>query len=514
MKSKLPFDTKNQVAVREYLTSLVTKEEILENSSFIYSSESPIHKDSLDSIIRYGGLSVTELSEQYRRVDGIIRIAIESNIPLSESHQNYLISMKNLVSDRIEKLTNQTDVMENARYMIDSLENQLVYKDDPITFGVDHTKPIGLTEAVGVAEILDRDKYITANGLLEAMTIIVAPENPFGDEEALRHFKDGTKERFKNVIKFECHHHDEGFGDLPAIQCMKYIKDYLRNAYSDIPEVLDKIDDAFNEFADEIEELLDSYRIDITQETGFHPNPFNIYNLTPFPVATRTISRSFYDLANANTDEEVLECLMTIGKIQFALEKMDVVMEKGGNPIRKGIRKIGEVENKIGHTAKKIGKEASATRKELKKVTTDPISKFIMGEFERYKKADQNERRNMLAKGRIDGIPMKICRAIKKGILMLLGSAVVGGVAAGPIGGAVLAGISLVVMYAADKHMDRKEKQKLINELEDELRIVEEKIDDSRGDDNKQNKYELLRIKNKLTREIARLKMGGNYNAG
>ena len=42
--------------------------------------------------------------------------------------------------------------------------------------------------------------------------------------------------------------------------------------------------------------------------------------------------------------------------------------------------------------------------------------------------------------------------------------------------------------------------------MEDELEVVKEKIDDSRGDENKQKKYELMRIRNELQRQMDRVK--------
>ena len=72
--------------------------------------------------------------------------------------------------------------------------------------------------------------------------------------------------------------------------------------------------------------------------------------------------------------------------------------------------------------------------------------------------------------------------------------------------GLVISCISVLVGLAIDVSIDKKVRYQIIRELESELEIVKEKIDDSRGDDNKQNKYQLMRIKKKLEADLARVK--------
>ena len=45
-------------------------------------------------------------------------------------------------------------------------------------------------------------------------------------------------------------------------------------------------------------------------------------------------------------------------------------------------------------------------------------------------------------------------------------------------------------------------------ELEEELEIVNEKIEDSRGDEDKSKKYELMRVRSKLQKELDRINLG------
>ncbi len=74
----------------------------------------------------------------------------------------------------------------------------------------------------------------------------------------------------------------------------------------------------------------------------------------------------------------------------------------------------------------------------------------------------------------------------------------------GPIQGAV----ALVIRYALKKNTTLSERRKIILELEEELEMVNEKIEDARGDNNKKAKYSLMRTRNELNNALKRIKYG------
>jgi len=74
----------------------------------------------------------------------------------------------------------------------------------------------------------------------------------------------------------------------------------------------------------------------------------------------------------------------------------------------------------------------------------------------------------------------------------------------GPIKGLVL----LVVRYALKKQTSVSERKKIILELEAELEMIEEKIEDARGDNNRQAKYALMRTRTELNTAIRKIKLG------
>lgn len=74
----------------------------------------------------------------------------------------------------------------------------------------------------------------------------------------------------------------------------------------------------------------------------------------------------------------------------------------------------------------------------------------------------------------------------------------------GPIKGLIL----LVVRYSLKKQTTVSERKKIILELEAELEMIEEKIEDARGDGNRQAKYALMRTRTELNNAIRKIKMG------
>ena len=72
-----------------------------------------------------------------------------------------------------------------------------------------------------------------------------------------------------------------------------------------------------------------------------------------------------------------------------------------------------------------------------------------------------------------------------------------------------IAGILAIIASKVMKGKAKKsEKRQLLMELEEELMMVNEKIEDARGDGNRQAKYDLMRTRNALQNAIRRLKYG------
>ena len=130
------------------------------------------------------------------------------------------------------------------------------------------------------------------------------------------------------------------------------------------------------------------------------------------------------------------------------------------------------------------------------KKSADNIEKLVNYPLNQLISIDKEERRKRLVEGRFR---LRIWKLIRKGLLT---GAI--NVVAGPI----VAAIGFIGSFAVDKALDRKVKNQILHEMETELKLVDEKIEDAKSDKKDKEKYQLMRIKAKLEKEIDRIKFG------
>ena len=92
---------------------------LLENSVAIYSSESESGHKTLENLVRYGELTLEQLSEENRKLNGIMTAAIERNIPITENHQTFLVDMSKLVKTRMTQVIDPA--YQNRKLMISAM---------------------------------------------------------------------------------------------------------------------------------------------------------------------------------------------------------------------------------------------------------------------------------------------------------------------------------------------------------------------------------------------------------
>ena len=471
---------------------------LLENSVAIYSSESESGHKTLENLVRYGELTLEQLSEENRKLNGIMTAAIERNIPITESHQTFLVDMSKLVKTRMTQVIDPA--YQNRKLMISAMENDIGFASD-LEYVSEATNPYGDAMKENL-DIISKNTLFTSRGLYEACDILVSPNSPL--TESMRDdLRNGIMEKMEVSLKFEFE--DIDHSDLPILFALMNTREALKDTYKDKEGMNDVIDKEMDKIEENLRTLYEEYELKVASETGFNPNPFSLNNLTPFDtVGVRTMTRAMTDLINADTDEAVDEALIQIGKIQATCEAYgpEILTEKD-NVVKKLTRKMANGSEKLANKASSLKKDNSEVKDNLKR-TVDPFAKLIEDTYAKMKKADDNERRNMVIQG---GLVNKISRAIKRGLFAMIAGSVLGG----PITGVIITGITILTSFAIDKHMDKKVKNQILQELENELEMVEEKIEDSRGDEDKSKKYELMRIRAKLKKDIDRIQLGLKY---
>ncbi len=322
---------------------------------------------------------------------------------------------------------------------------------------------------------------------------------------------------YSNTAKYEFTH--ENYNDIPLLRITGTVLEFLGNRCKGNPELESALSILDKSFA----ELLDSAYEEVKEEAtrggapivtpsasgvGFRPDPYGIGSLTPFSVASRKVGSTVFDIFNAEDDDSITEAMLQLARMtpiiqeNYSVDEYDVgtVIIEGtaGKIARKAETKANQAFSKTAT------KDRTDNIKTAIKKTIDPMEKFIQQQYEKIREADANERRNIILKG---GAWPKVWRWVKRGIGLMIGSAV--GTVISPV--ALITGITFIGFICTDKYLDGKERAKILRELEDELQVVNEKIEDSRGDDNKQNKYELMRIRNKLQRTSEKIRLGLKY---
>lgn len=182
-------------------------------------------------------------------------------------------------------------------------------------------------------------------------------------------------------------------------------------------------------------------------------------------------------------------------------EHIDNIMEAAAsrNITRKAEKKLREVNHTInGHKNTAV--------KNMKRVD-DKVSDVANRKLDDIINTGKDLKRDKLLQGRPQ---LKLSRFIKSSIVTLGGAT---GAAAlfGPAVAAVLVAIGLLCRKELMSRTEKREKQRILLELETDLKLCKEKIEDAKSENDKKKKYQLMRIESSLEKEITRIKYGLRY---
>jgi len=193
----------------------------------------------------------------------------------------------------------------------------------------------------------------------------------------------------------------------------------------------------------------------------------------------------------------LLDQIIPFNEEQFLLLGEDIKFEEflegsAAGTVKRAVKKANYMKNKVDNkVSNAIDSTYDAAREGDKKKEIASIRKDIMN-------------------GR--GAPSTL---IKRAVKIAIASVAISGATTGSISLApAIALIGFIINTARRQKLHDKEKEKIIFELKQELKIVEEKINDCSGDENKKRKYQYIRIKMELERQIRSLETKGNIKAG
>lgn len=237
-------------------------------------------------------------------------------------------------------------------------------------------------------------------------------------------------------------------------------------------------------------------------------------------------------------DDELMESFSKIIEVseQYSILVEDKLQSGRPNSLGRASQKMSSVSRTIGlgvdKTARNVDRVTSAVDRALQ-----PAINAINRVVNDYKKKDKDVREKEIISGQYQ---FRLARVIKLGIATIIGfnfgkktllktvgkgikySAKLGGAIAstggsskvtrkalglfGSLTGPLFAAIALYTAVALDKKIERRQREKILADLEMELKICEEKLEDAKSEGEREKKYELMRIKNRLEKDINRIK--------
>lgn len=512
----------NEAKLIAFLESLDTEQKILENSAIIYGSVINDKKAALENIIRFGNLSAEVLENENSKLNQLMNYVVENNLPVPNTLQMYLVDMSKLVKSKLDMITEDYAVDNPMLDMTLAVyENQMFDYEDGcdtmLTESMNYGSAVAVTESF--ANVFQHAQ-IKPSGILETCRNYFCCDTFEGNDDHYKVFKDSLTERIKDTLvsqtkRDDCH-------DLPILTALDTTKDKLKQDFCDKSDVCDKIDDLFDDIYAELDsivnefkwsefEKLQSYLGEDAAKENFNPNPFaNIYNMTPFPVGSRTVYRTMEKCLNANTDEALVEALNEFGTLLTVCECYgeEILTEGQGSAIAKAQRAVARGGAKVASAAKGVAKNVKAAGATSKRIV-DPMVRFIEDTYDGMAKYDHDERKKIAMTKGLKGKLKRILKWLRD--VAILGVATGACASMGFTAGTVIAAIALVGYIARNAVLDNTARKQVVAELEDELRICQEKIEDARGDENKQKRYELMRIENKLKKELHRVNTRQSY---
>lgn len=214
----------------------------------------------------------------------------------------------------------------------------------------------------------------------------------------------------------------------------------------------------------------------------------------------------FLDESDKDMDINELIKLQTVTEAlceyESTMEASSRIITKGTDKVTRGIGTASAKASGMSSSQSKVGQLKRGAR-----VIDDRASAAINKKLDDIMNVTRDAKREKLITGKNT---VKLGKALKSAIALVAGSAA-SKVVMGPVLGTITTIITLLTRHALSKRTGTREKKRILLELETELRIVKEKIEDAKGDNAREQKYQLMRIQASLEKEITRIKHGLRY---
>lgn len=297
---------------------------------------------------------------------------------------------------------------------------------------------------------------------------------------------------------------NSGQGDTSAtvyktiLESYKISEDRLKNINQDKLEILN----SFNNSIKETVSLLSEVNI----KESFN-SVGEAYDNTISGTYLEKMFQFEYQTVDMFTNDEdiTLEQFQDYMRLALTLENLENVME--ANHITNTSRKVvNKFKTGVRHLDQKTSGKRETVSKNVKRIDKT-LSDIVNKKYDDIVNISRDNKREKLITGKTS---IKLGKLLKNTVLTLVGKTAAG-VMLGPIGGTIATIAGVLGAYACSKRTEVREKKRILLELETEHKIITEKIEDARGENDRKQKYELMRAQAKIEKEITRIKYNMRY---
>ena len=469
------------------------------NFDFMYNDISLILSDNiLESTLAEGWLEDFYVSNKYDTTRAIEKFAADivvSKLKKSDIPQDDVV---NIIDNKLELMTesHMDFSLEDKLYMVEALKNVEI-DEMTLHYILEDFELSNIIESIKLNYLDENYKSFDKSFDEDVKELLSLLENinynirkNINDRHKLVYIKSCNERvlyKNKSVIQMESFHKDisslyprlEALLENQTDEIINYTANYLGYTNNLVDYIL-------------------NVKYKTTQENFVYDKAVEEFN--------NLVESLFFD----ESDEDMnIKDLVKLYKVTEALCEYESTMEASSRIITKGTEKVTRA---IGNASSKSHGMAKADSKigQIKRgarIIDDRASGAINRKIDAIINITKDAKREKLITGKNT---VKLGKALKT-IIALLGSKHVAFKVLGPIKGTAVMIVTMLAGYALSKRTEEREKKRILLDLETELKITREKIEDAKGDNAKQQKYELMRIEATLEKEITRIKHGLRY---
>lgn len=469
------------------------------NFDFMYNDISLILSDNiLESTLAEGWLEDFYVSNKYDTTRAIEKFAadiIVSKLKKSDIPQEDVV---NIIDNKLELMTESyiDFSLEDKLYMVEALKN-IEIDEMTLHYILEDFELSNIIESIKINYLDENYKSFDKSFDKDVKELLSLLENinynirkNINDRHKLVYIKSCNERvlyKNKSVIQMESFHKDvsslyprlEALLENQTDEIINYTANYLGYTNNLVDYIL-------------------NVKYKTTQENFIYDKAVEEFN--------NLVESIFFD----ESDEDMsIKDLVKLYKVTEALCEYESTMEASSRIITKGTEKVTRA---IGNASSKSHGMAKADSKigQIKRgarIIDDRASGAINRKIDAIINITKDAKREKLITGKNT---VKLGKALKT-IIALLGSKHIAFKVLGPIKGTGVMIVTMLAGYALSKRTEEREKKRILLDLETELKITREKIEDAKGDNAKQQKYELMRIEATLEKEITRIKHGLRY---